>query len=933
MNKKLIIKGIKVHNLKNIDVEIPLGKITVVTGLSGSGKSSLLFDTIYAESSRRFIESIGTYSRQYLLKLPVPDIQSAENIPPSIAIGYKQISRGSRSTVGTSTEIYDYLRLLYAKASETWCSRCNIRIETDSPTEVSDDIIRKNQDQNIVIGFRLGGKDDIESRINYLIRDGFHRVHVNGKIYDMADGSKIRPETTPESLVIADRVKAVEKNSARISEAVEISYRYGDGEVAIISKIGEEKRYSENRVCQNCGDSYPKPTPVMFSFNNPKGACPKCRGFGDIIEYDINKVVPDPWKTISEGAIKPLEFSRFRRFRYDFFNGLKRYGISADKKWHDLTEEEKDLIWNGLDDFEGIGEIFNILERKKYRVDVRVLLAKYRTYRECTECSGSRLQRTAMNYRFGGKTIAEIVRMPLHDLKDFFRGYKTGKNLNKVEAELIEQIYRRLSILCRVGVGYLALNRMTRTLSGGELQRINLTNAVGARLTGTLYLMDEPSIGLHASDEEGLLEIIRNLKNLGNTIVIAEHSKSIIEIADNIIDLGPLAGESGGEITFSGPLESFKEESDSLTAKFITARMETEVPEFRRLDKQGEISIKNARAHNLKGIDIDIPLHRFVTVTGPSGAGKSTLMQEILVKYWKYNYLNEQSHGRSECDKITGLDDIRDIVEITGGDISSSPRATVVTYMGAFQEIRNIFAGLRSAKLDLVEPKHFSFNTKAGRCPECEGRGNIIIDMQFLPEVNVTCEACSGTRFNRKPLKYRYQGKNIAEILSLTTDEALDIFSNQPKITRRLSLLKDLNLSYLKLGQSLDTLSSGEAARLKLARMIARGEIPERLFIFDEPSLGLHPYNIRKLIAVITRLIVNGASVICIDHNLDMIKSSDYVIDLGPGGGERGGRIVAAGTPEELIQNPDSITGKFLSDVMPDKKPEKLPPKPLTKAY
>ncbi len=931
---ELKIKGCKVNNLKNIDVSIPLGKITVVTGMSGSGKSSLIFDTIYAESSRRFIESLGAYQRQYLMKLPAPEIETAENMPPAVAIRYRPISVNSRSTVGTSTEIYDYFRLLFAKGSHTWCSECNEPIKTHSAGEAAAELLEKHAGGKCVVCFAVSiDKKEADDKKKELLRKGFYRVFKDGETVNL-DDLKPKQLTKSELRVIVDRVKLTEKNSSRIAEAVEQAYHESGGEaLALLPDSGAELEFSEIPHCRSCGQVFEPAHPALFSFNNPRGACPECRGFGDLIYYDPDKVIPDHTLSIEDGAVVPLEYNRFRYFKYHMLQGLKKEKIRPDVPWEELTDEERGKVWSGTKNFEGIDDIFKILEKKRYRVDVRSLIARFRSYSSCHLCGGSRLTKDAMNYRVAGKTIHDFVRMSVSELYKFMRGHDDEIVKNRAIRDLFEHITGRIEILCRLGVGYLTLERLTRTLSGGELQRINLTNAVGGRLTGTLYLMDEPSIGLHPSDEEGIKDIIRSLRDLGNTILITEHSRSFINLADHIIELGPIAGEQGGEITFAGPLEEYKEKPETLTAKYLTGELKLPIPDYRREPGQKRIKIKGAGAHNLKEINLTIPLEQMVCITGPSGAGKSSLLFDTVYGYWLKHFKNEGGSVDPQCAGLEGLDALEDVIYIEGGKISRSPRSTVATYMGIFNEIRNIYAGLRSARMAGLEPKHFSFNTPHGRCGECQGRGFIEVDLQFLPQVKVTCESCGGSRFTAKPLKHYYMQKNIHDIMRSTGNEAQEIFEKNEKITKKLKLLRDLNLDYLTLGQPLDTLSSGEAARLRLARLIGRGSVRGRLFLFDEPSLGLHPYNIERLNKVFTRLVVEGGSVICIDHNLDIIKHADYIIDMGPGGGDNGGEITALGTPEEIAENPDSPTGRFLSDLPVKVEKQERGRKPLTKSY
>ena len=910
--RELRFKGIKVHNLKNIDVAIPLGSISVVTGLSGSGKSSLVFDTIYAESSRRFIESLGAFNRIFLPQLASPDIESAENIPPAIAVRYLPLSRSSRSTVGTSTEIYDYIRLMFANLGKIWCPECNLPIQPINPSSAAERIINEFGGKAVIITFPLyiEGKNWKEIQ-NELLAKGFYRVWHESSIVET---SQLKPRKRKITLsIVTDRLIAKEKERTRLAEAVESAYKEGNGCCRIYKPDSDNTVLSltEGRTCVQCGKSFPLPTPGMFSFNSAYGACPECRGFGDIITYSPDKVIPDKSKSLEEGAAPVLELSRFAYKKYQINELARRNKIPADMPVSFLSPRALNILWNGDDRDEGLLGFFKSLEKKRYRVDIRAILAKYRSYVSCPACKGSRLRQEALNVKLERLDIGEVVRMPFTDLLVFANDILFRHRNNKAAVEIMEQIINRLEMLIKVGVGYLALNRMTRTLSRGELQRINLINAAGARLTGTLYLMDEPSVGLHPMDEEGLTDVIIELKKRGNTVIVAEHSPTIIRIADYIVELGPKAGADGGEVVFSGSLENFFKQN-TITSRYADGSRMLDIPPFRRSGFERFIEIRGAKAHNLKSIDARMPVGAFTCITGPSGAGKSSLMLDVLYGGWKRHEKKDFNKEAGEFDSITGLDFFEDVVPVESGRITTTPRSCVATFVGVFGEIRKHFAGLRTARSAGLEPKDFSFNTRAGRCPDCEGRGKIIVDLQFLPDVSVVCERCRGTRFREAPLKHRYLGMNINDILELTVEKAVEIFKSREKITSKLRILDDTGLGYLRLGQPLDTLSSGETSRLALARIIGKKKMKERLFLFDEPSIGLHPFNIARLIRIFTRMIANGATIVCIEHNPEIIKSADYVIDIGPGGGGNGGRILAVGTPEEIAGNKESVTGPYL---------------------
>jgi excinuclease ABC subunit A len=910
--RELRFKGIKVHNLKNIEVAIPLGSISVVTGLSGSGKSSLVFDTIYAESSRRFIESLGAFSRNFLPQLASPDIESAENIPPAIAVRYLPLSRSSRSTVGTSTEIYDYIRLMFANLGTVWCPGCILPIQPVNPSSAAERIINEFEGKAVIITFPLyiEGKNWKEIQKELLMK-GFFRIWDDKTIVET---SQLKPRKRKIYLsIVTDRLIAKEKERTRLVEAVESAYREGDGCCRVYEPDSDNAALSltEGRTCVQCGKSFPLPTPGMFSFNSAHGACPECRGFGDIITYSPDKIIPDKSKSLKDGAVLVLELNRFAYKKYQINELVRRNKIPTNIPVLFLSPRALDILWHGDDRGEGILDFFNSLEKKRYRVDIRAILAKYRSYVSCPACEGSRLRKEALNVKLERLDIGEVVRMPFTDLLVFMNDILSGHRNNKAAMEILEQIINRLEMLIKVGVGYLALNRMTRTLSRGELQRINLINAAGARLTRTLYLMDEPSVGLHPMDEEGLTDVIIELKKRGNTVIVAEHSPTIIRIADYIVELGPKAGADGGEVVFSGSRENFFKQN-TITSRYADGSRMLDIPPFRRSGFERFIEIKGAKAHNLKNIDARMPVGAFTCITGPSGAGKSSLMLDVLYGGWKRHEKKDFNKDAGEFDSITGLDFFEDVVPVESGRITTTPRSCVATFVGVFGEIRKHFAGLRTSRSAGLEPKDFSFNTRAGRCPDCEGRGKIIVDLQFLPDVSVVCERCRGTRFREAPLKHRYLGMNINDILELTVEKAVEIFKGREKITSKLRILDDTGLGYLRLGQPLDTLSSGETSRLALARIIGKKKMKERLFLFDEPSIGLHPFNIARLIRIFTRMIANGATIVCIEHNPEIIKSADYVIDIGPGGGGNGGRILAVGTPEEIAGNKESVTGPYL---------------------
>lgn len=910
MDQFIEVIGAKSHNLKNITCRIPRRKITVITGVSGSGKSTLAFDTLFAEGQRRYIESLSTYARQFLEKMDRPDVEAIHGIPPAIAIEQKNPVNNARSTVGTTSEIYDYLRLLFSKIGEIYCPDCGIKVSGDTVESVVEDLLNRFQGQKIFIISTVSFKsnEDKELKIKELIKNGYFRIWIDSNIIDLTSLSPSEMKKYDRVNILIDRLIPDEYNRSRLSEAVQNGFQIGDGKVDVIVEDGERISFKRSFSCDKCGKIFSEPHPLIFSFNSPIGACPTCQGFGRVIGIDWQKVIPDPKKTISEKPFAPWNTPAYQELYEYLFDACRRFRIPTQKPFQDLSDYQKDIILNGKGEFIGLKGFFDWMEGKRYKVHYRVFLSKYRSYTSCPDCNNSRLKKEALNILINGKNVAQLCQMSILDLQGFFNNLKLSNFQKKIAERILMEIKNRLAFMVDVGLGYLTLSRQTRTLSNGEYQRITLAKALGSGLTETLYVLDEPSIGLHSRDTHRLIHALKQLKMGGNTVVIVEHDPDIIREADTVIDLGPGAGINGGNIIFQGDFKSFLQNEQSITARYLR----NGIPHILKKKNKfkGWIIIHNAREHNLKGIDVKIPLGVMVCITGVSGAGKTTLVHNIL-------YAGAKSDGNSEFEKgafdsIEGLDQIDDIILIDQSPIGKSLRSNPATYTKVFTDIREIFANTREAKKNGYKTRHFSFNTKGGRCETCQGAGLQILDMQFLEDVIITCETCDGKRFKSEILKIKYREKNISEVLEMTIDEAVLFFKDYPKITSKLQILKDVGLGYLKLGQSTSTLSGGESQRLKLAKYIAEGTKGKNLFIFDEPTTGLHMADVELLLNTFQKLIEQGHSLIIIEHNLDLIKFADYIIDLGPEGGEEGGRIVAEGDLQTIISSKNSYTAYFL---------------------
>jgi len=897
MKDKIILRGVKVHNLRNIDLDIPLNKQIIVTGVSGSGKSSLAFDTLYAEGQRRYIESLSSYARQFLKRMEKPDADLIEGITPAVAIQQKAVTKNPRSTVGTVTEIYDFLRVLYARIGIIHCLKCGQPVKVDTIDSIVETLYNLPPSTRIFISFSWPPKRGMDS----LKKDGFFRVIRNKKIVNI---DEINIQKSQDLDILVDRMILGREERDRLVDSLELAMKRGKGRVKVQTDQDRVFLFSDKLECKKCQILYEDPFPNLFSFNSPQGACPNCQGFGDLAVIDENKIIPDKSKSLEEGAVEPLTKPRTRRLMRRLIAEARKRGIPTDIPFKDLKEDWKRFIFDGEGRYMGIMGFFERLKRKKYKIQNRVLLSRYRKYIPCPDCHQMRLNPLALSIKISGISIGQLVRMTVHQAFDFFKNLILSPFQKQVVEKLIDEIQNRLKFLLEVGLDYITLDRMTFTLSGGEAQRINLAASLGSSLVGTLFVLDEPSIGLHARDNHRLIEILKSLKEVGNTVMIVEHDPEIIRSAEYIIDLGPGAGNQGGKIIFSGPMEEFIKFPQSLTAKYLRGEKKVKIPEERRYPIKF-ITIKDAQKHNLKHIDVPIPLNVFTVITGVSGSGKSTLLYDVLYKGWH----GENTDGFKE---IKGKGYVDKIAMVDQSPLSTSPRSIPATYMKAMDDIRDIMSRTREARALGVKTGHFSFNVPGGRCEECKGAGQKIVEMQFLSDVVLTCEACKGKRFKDEILEIKYKNKNIDDILHMSVSESCNFFSDQLKIKRKLQPLIDVGLGYLQLGQPTTTLSGGELQRIKLAYHLVHQSKERIIYLFDEPTIGLHPDDVSVLLKCFQKLIDEGNTVLVIEHNLDVIKCADYVIDLGPEGGERGGTIVTEGSPEEILGSRKSYTAKYL---------------------
>jgi excinuclease ABC subunit A len=971
------VRGARVHNLKNIDVTIPHNAITVVTGVSGSGKSSLAFDTLYAEGQRRYIESLSAYARQFLERIEKPDVDEITGIAPAISIRQKNTTRNPRSTVATSTEIYDYLRLLYARVGHTFCLRCGERVRRDTLDEIAARVLSLGDGRRFYVLYELdfpadaakkaastgrpttpsaegrapedqGGEtpqlslphptekirlskghrenENVREALIALRKRGFNRLY---QATQPGQAGRVFEFATPEDLldidfskpvyVLVDRLVLSAEVRSRLMDSIEICYREGRGE-AILEFVpdapgGATERlvFSERFDCKKCGASYREPEPRLFSFNNPFGACPRCQGFGNTIDFDLDRVVPDKSKSLADGAIEPWTKPRYRQLAAEMRKYARAKGIPVDIPFRNLTPIQREAILEGdrKEDYPGVKGFFGWLERKKYKLHVRVFLSRYRGYAVCPDCRGTRLRAEARAVKIAGRSITEVCQMTVKQARPFFDALELSPAEMAIADRVLVEIQQRLRFLDEVGLDYVTLDRLTSTLSGGEAQRIQLATSLGSHLVGALYVLDEPSIGLHPRDTHRLIEILKGLRDLGNTLVVVEHDPDTILAADNVLDLGPGAGEYGGKLIFAGSRQALLSDAHSLTGRYLRGDVRIAVPQRRRRPQGKFLTITGARSHNLQGINVMLPLGLLVAITGVSGSGKSTLVYDVI-----YRGLQAKRTGgnwREVCDGMEGDAAVAAIEMVDQSPIGRTPRSNPATYLKAFDPIREVFAATPLAKKRGLSSGHFSFNIPGGRCESCQGDGTVTVEMRFLADVELVCEECRGTRYKSSVLDVRYKEKNIHDVLQMTVREALAFFAAHPKVTSRLRVLEEVGLGYLRLGQSGTTLSGGEAQRLKLAAHLTRQASAGILYVFDEPTTGLHFDDIQKLLTAFRKLLEGGASVLIIEHNLEVIKSADWLIDLGPEGGEAGGRVVAAGTPEQVARNAQSHTGRFLA--------------------
>jgi excinuclease ABC subunit A len=956
---QIVIRGARTHNLKNVDLTIPSRSLVVMTGVSGSGKSSLAFDTIYAEGQRRYVESLSAYARQFLERMEKPDVDAIEGICPAIAIRQKNSIRNPRSTVGTTTEIHDYLRLLYARVGRTFCRNCGREVVRETAEVVARELAQLPEGTRLLVGFEMpviateplttsgdvveGDEDDVSDdstedaavpqpqlpdlmdpvaeTLASLRRKGFGRLLIDGQTVSLEDVDPAAVRDLGSLQVIVDRIKVDPDVRTRLTDSIETAYAEGGGaafaiEVGADGLAGVRREFSERFECRPCGIQYEVPQPRLFSFNNPFGACPICHGFGNVIELDMDLVVPDRSKSIQQNAIEPWSKPHYRAQLADLKRAAKARSVRLDVPWSELSDEEKRFVIEGNGaDYEGVKGFFRWLERKKYKVHVRVFLSRYRGYLTCPECAGARLRREARDVRVGDRAIDAVSALTVREADRFFAELRLTEKEAAIAEKVLAEIRRRLGFLRDVGLDYLTLDRLSSTLSGGESQRINLATSLGSALVDTLYVLDEPSIGLHPRDNERLITILRKLRDQGNTVLVVEHDADMIKVADTVVDMGLGAGDQGGRVIFAGTLDELMHEPRSLTAKYMRDELAIPLPATRRKPIGQKLRIVGASEHNLKGIDVDIPLGVLTCVTGVSGSGKSTLVHEVIyasLKRAKGDWDRRVGTHR----KLEGAEFVSDVVLVDQNPIGRTPRSNPVTYLKAFDPIRELFASTKDARSRGLTASHFSFNVPGGRCEACEGEGVVKVEMQFLADVFVPCDQCEGKRFKSQVLEVKYRGRDVDQVLDMTVREALAFFGSSPKVLRRLQVLDEIGLGYLRLGQPATTLSGGEAQRIKIAAHLSSHTGDRILYILDEPTTGLHFDDIAKLLAAFKKLLLAGHSLLVIEHNLDVIKTADWIIDLGPEGGEEGGLVVATGTPEQVAQVSASHTARYLRETL-----------------
>ncbi len=937
MNDKIVIKGAKEHNLKNINIEIPRDKLVVITGLSGSGKSSLAFDTLYAEGQRRYVESLSAYARQFLGLMEKPDVESIDGLSPAISIDQKTTSKNPRSTVGTVTEIYDYIRLLYARIGVPYCPKCGKKIEKQTIDQIIDSILELEEGTRIQVLAPVvrGRKGEFVKLLENFQKEGFVRARVDGETVELSDDLQIDRKKKHNVELIVDRLIIKEDIRSRLTESVETALKHANN-IVIIDDATHKKEmlFSQNYACPDCGISFDELTPRMFSFNNPFGACPSCTGIGYLMKMDEDLIIPDKNKTLYDG-VKAFGSSVMKRgdtMAKMYFESIARhYGVEIkDVPIKKLPRDFLEKILYGTGDekidfeytssagtrrftapFEGVLPTLERRHNETKSQGMRTFYEMYMSESPCPECHGARLKKESLSVKIGDKNINELTDMPINKIKDYLNSLKLNNKDKMIADQIFKELNKRLQFLIDVGLEYLTLSRSAGTLSGGEAQRIRLATQIGSGLTGVLYILDEPSIGLHQRDNDRLLATLKHLRDLGNTVLVVEHDEDTMYAADQIIDIGPGAGVHGGKVMAQGTAEEVKLVQDSITGQYLSGRKQIPIPKKRRKSNGKSIEIKGATEHNLKNINVKFPLGQFICVTGVSGSGKSTLVNEILYKTVARE-LNGSNEKPGKCKEVKGLENIDKIINIDQSPIGRTPRSNPATYTGVFDFIRDLFAGTNEAKMRGYSKGRFSFNVQGGRCEACNGDGIIKIEMHFLPDIYVPCEVCKGKRYNKETLEVKYKGKTISDVLDMTVEEALEFFKNLPRIKNKIQTLYDVGLGYIKLGQPSTTLSGGEAQRIKLATELSKKATGKTLYILDEPTTGLHIADVHRLIEILQRLVDTGNSIIVIEHNLDLIKTADYIIDLGPEGGDGGGEIVGVGTPEQIIKNDRSYTGKFL---------------------
>ncbi len=916
----LVIEGLRQNNLKNISLSIPHDRITAIVGPSGSGKSSLAFDALFAEGRWRFMESLSTYTRLFLERMDRPDVDVMANVRPAIAVEQKNPVRTSRSTVGTATEINDYLRLLFARVGKVHCPECLLPITASSPQTVADRLIEKYPDAPVLIGFTIPiGRQNPNDVCAGLVQKGFIRVKLGGKVVNISEQT---PDTLPDSLdIVSDRLILKTKELSRLTSSIETAFKHGNGdcwaEITNLDGSRSSEKFTRLLKCVKCGVIAEAPTPISLSFNHPVGACPACKGFGNILTYDEDKIIPDKNLSLANGAIAPWTKPAYT----GWYEGLERHaagcGIDLDKPFSKLTHRERELVFKGVDGFDGLNGFFAFLEAKKYKLHIKVFSSRYKGQFLCNTCNGARLKKSALNVKVAGNDIATISRMSIKECLDFFKNISLTPFERKKAHELIRQITLKLDFLNETGLGFITLDRPTKTLSGGEAQRVTIATQLASSLTGVLYILDEPSIGLHPIDTRLLIRQLRRLVDAGNTVVVVEHDPTVIRTSDYIVELGPGAGERGGKLIYSGDTADFLKDARTLTSDYLTGRKAIHVPRWRRGGSKRFITLKGASGFNLKAIDAVLPLRTLICVSGASGSGKSTLVVDTLYKIMASRLGNSGNTERALPYKsLEGLEHVSSVKLIDQGPLNRSRRSNPITYIGGFDAIRAIYASLPAAKAAGLDAGSFSFNVVGGRCESCKGDGTTTLEMYFLPDVYIKCADCSGRRFRPEVLKVKYKGRSISDCLQTTFDDAASMFSEEYGLQQKISVLREIGLGYLKLGQTALTLSGGEAQRLKVAGELIEGVGEDAFYIMDEPTTGLHPDDVKKLLSMLGRLVDAGNTVLLIEHNLDCLKSADHIIDLGPGAGEAGGRVVASGTPEQVATSKESLTARFLREAL-----------------